>query len=298
MQEPNVDFNTTKGSQLSKSLNTTNLMSRIRYWEQIGLLATIFFFWIIGNEELIRLKRIQAHEWINLAFTVIVVYLVWGIFRLLIRYLLPWRAKWSTSFYYIVQIILSSTLLLTIIYWMNYVYIYHFWQGSFEENYFREVVFPLAIVTTGLWNLIDFGYHLYLDKEKAEAQLKQPAQQASTTTTTLKVYQGRNLVQLTFDEIAFFRLKNQLIEVVTFEGTHFHLDQSLSKLEDTIDPQTFYRINRQMLISRNAVRKVLREKNQKLSIELMSINSTQETSSVSRYKAAHFLKWWRQAENA
>ena len=269
------------------------MSKQIRIWEQMGLWFTILFFWLIGNEDLLLFRRFDPAEWINLGFTILVVYSVWGIFKIILITLKPVRIKYPTWKYHMLQSVLSGLVLLVFIYWANYLYIYHFWKMTFAENYFREVVFPLAFVFTGLWNMIDYGYHLYLDHLSVKKQLVTSTAEEKTTLEFL-IKKGKQLIKLSSDDIAYFMVKNQMTWAITHQEEHYHLDQTLTNLEKELVGNNFFRVNRQMILSKQSIRAINRIENQKLNIDITPINNMNVSCTVSRYKSTPFLEWWRE----
>ena len=86
-------------------------MKRIRFWEQIGLIFTVFLFWLIGNGDLLLLRYFKPAEWINLIFTLVVVYAAWGIFRGIEAALSSLRIRMITWKYNVLQCLLTTIVL-------------------------------------------------------------------------------------------------------------------------------------------------------------------------------------------
>jgi DNA-binding LytR/AlgR family response regulator len=55
------------------------------------------------------------------------------------------------------------------------------------------------------------------------------------------------------DEVALFYIKNEIVYLVTFDGEKFPLHKKMEHLESICDPKQFYRVNRLMLLSREAI---------------------------------------------
>jgi len=91
------------------------------------------------------------------------------------------------------------------------------------------------------------------------------------------------------EEIALFSVENEAVYFYTFDGRKFPLFKKLEYVESVCDPEQFYRINRQMLLNREAVVSFEPYFNRKIVLEL-SI-SCEEKPIVSRLKVAPFKTW-------
>lgn len=64
---------------------------------------------------------------------------------------------------------------------------------------------------------------------------------------------GNRLFSINVDEIAWFETRGRDIALHTFDGRDLYIDDTLNELERKLDPQKFFRINRQRLISFDAL---------------------------------------------
>lgn len=100
---------------------------------------------------------------------------------------------------------------------------------------------------------------------------------------------GENIISVKSEEIIHFVAEDGIVLLVTNTGKRYSIDYTLDQLENLIDPDAFFRINRKVIISLNAVQKVSSYFNSRL-----KINSTQledEACIVSRDRVSDFKKW-------
>ncbi len=64
---------------------------------------------------------------------------------------------------------------------------------------------------------------------------------------------GQKIVAVPVEKISYFYSQNKLTYIVTKEGRKLPSDQTLELLETQLDPNTFYRANRQVIISYDAI---------------------------------------------
>jgi len=61
------------------------------------------------------------------------------------------------------------------------------------------------------------------------------------------------LIPVPTKDIAYFYTEYKTVKAVTFNGSNYVIDDSLEKLSQQLAPNDFFRINRQYIVSRNAV---------------------------------------------
>jgi len=103
------------------------------------------------------------------------------------------------------------------------------------------------------------------------------------------VSQGELFFPLPVDEVAYIFSRHRISSAVTFEGKRFIIDFTLDKLEDQLNPETFFRVSRQMIVHIKAVHKVHTFFNGKLVLETQP--SFSEKVVISREKARQFKQW-------
>ena len=98
------------------------------------------------------------------------------------------------------------------------------------------------------------------------------------------------LVPLPTSEIAYAYIDTKTVKLVTFDDKTFYMNQTLDDILAQLDPQMFFRANRQFLISRNAVKDVSVWFGNKLAINLTV--ETPEKVIVSKARVAEFKAWF------
>lgn len=97
------------------------------------------------------------------------------------------------------------------------------------------------------------------------------------------------LIPLATADIAFIYIDTKLIKALTFSGKSYYLDQTLDELAVQLDPDQFFRANRQYIISRKAVKDLTMWFGSKLVVSLAM--PTPEKIIVSKAKAGEIKKW-------
>ncbi|UFH52309.1 LytTR family DNA-binding domain-containing protein [Spirosoma sp. KNUC1025] len=100
----------------------------------------------------------------------------------------------------------------------------------------------------------------------------------------------RQIVSIPQDQVAYF-LRNELIYLHTTEGKKLVTDyKTLDELEELIDPDCFFRANRQCIIHLDAVSGYQHFDSSKLMVQLKRPNELQEVI-ISKEKAGPFRHW-------
>jgi two-component system response regulator LytT len=91
------------------------------------------------------------------------------------------------------------------------------------------------------------------------------------------------------EDIAFFSIQNEVTYLHTFTNKKFPVFKNLEHIETATSSDDFFRINRQMLLNRNAVQSYEPYFNRKIVLHLSV--QIEEKPVVSRLKVSDFKKW-------
>lgn len=100
---------------------------------------------------------------------------------------------------------------------------------------------------------------------------------------------GSRIFTFKATDIAYFTIEERATFLRLFDGRHFAVEYSLEKLSQLLDPQDFFRINRTLLISVNAIREIHTISAGKLKIELNPALS--QEAYVSADRISEFKNW-------
>lgn len=98
-------------------------------------------------------------------------------------------------------------------------------------------------------------------------------------------------VALEVGDVAYFEVDDKLVDVVTRDGQRYGIDRTLGELEAELDPEVFFRVNRQYLVAASAVAGFRPFVKGKLLVEL--VPRPAEDVVVSQENAARFRTWLR-----
>jgi len=123
--------------------------------------------------------------------------------------------------------------------------------------------------------------------------MKQLLPQQKTYKTRLLVRFRDELKSVPTENVAFFYSENKITHLHTFSGEMFIADQNLEELEEQLDPEKFFRANRQFIISFKSIKSNHHHFNGKIKVNL-TVPAKEEVI-ISRERAPHFKQWLGEA---
>ncbi|WP_282122485.1 LytR/AlgR family response regulator transcription factor [Algibacter mikhailovii] len=111
----------------------------------------------------------------------------------------------------------------------------------------------------------------------------------------ITIESGAKTTKLTYENIACFYIENKIVYTVQNNGTTINTDFTLNELEEKINDQLFFRVNRKMIIHKDAVDQIEKIENGKLRIRLKTTveNHAIPEITISRYKRKAFMNWFQ-----
>jgi len=102
------------------------------------------------------------------------------------------------------------------------------------------------------------------------------------------VKQGRKFLSVPAEKIAYVYMKNKVVMIVTFDNKQYPIDLNLNQLEQSLDTNLFFRVNRQEIVSIKSIKNI--EKNFG-SLKAQLNLKIKEEISISRKRSAEFREW-------
>ncbi len=103
------------------------------------------------------------------------------------------------------------------------------------------------------------------------------------------VYIKDNILPIATEHIAYFYIENKIVYCRTHTGELYYLDGTLDKIQNQLDPDDFFRVNRQFIIARKAIQSASIYFHRKLKLHV-SPNSDSDIL-INKVNVAHFKKW-------
>lgn len=119
-------------------------------------------------------------------------------------------------------------------------------------------------------------------------------QQKPTFQTSFIVQQKEKMIPLSVESIAHIFIEYDVVYALTFTNEKFAIFKSLDEIESIINPKDFFRINRQMIVNRTAVKDIVPYFNRKVIVNLTVKNT--DKAIVSRLKVSPFITWLEKPE--
>lgn len=119
--------------------------------------------------------------------------------------------------------------------------------------------------------------------------LRKEVTQKKAYRKSLLIQYRDSFIPLNVSDVAVFFVSNEILYAYTFDQQKYPLFKPISEIEGELNPESFFRINRQSLINRQAVKEIQPYFNRKVSVKTPV--KLPETLVVSRLKVPEFLKW-------
>lgn len=113
--------------------------------------------------------------------------------------------------------------------------------------------------------------------------------QTKSYKTTYLVHHREQLIPLKTDQIAYLFIDTGIVKAVTANNQTYMVDEKLEDIENNLDPDLFYRVNRQFIVSRTAITSISNYFNGKLIVNVVPASG--ERIVVSKAKAMEFKNW-------
>ncbi len=116
-----------------------------------------------------------------------------------------------------------------------------------------------------------------------------PGEQNKKPQSRLLVQQGNKLVPLLINELAYAYIEYKLTYLINTKGESFTSNLSLEEVYEQLNPEEFFRANRQFIISIRSIDKVERYGNNQLRVKVTP--PLNKDIIISKLKIAAFKKW-------
>ena len=107
--------------------------------------------------------------------------------------------------------------------------------------------------------------------------------------TRFLIYGVDKYTTLQVASVAYFYSENRVTSAVTQSGAEVVIDFTLDKLGEQLDPNKFFRVNRQFILSIDSIKKIEPYFNSKLLVTVVPESRIQIT--ISREKLSSFKSW-------
>ena len=105
----------------------------------------------------------------------------------------------------------------------------------------------------------------------------------------LMVYAGQKIKSIKTEEIAYFCVTEKNVLLTTSEGHTYGVEHTLDTLEGMLDPELFFRVNRQFIVNFESIQNMFPMSKSRLKVELKP--HTEEEVIVSLQRMVEFRKW-------
>ena len=102
---------------------------------------------------------------------------------------------------------------------------------------------------------------------------------------------GQRIKKVEIDEVAYFYAMEKNVFLTTSSGNTFPIDFTLDKLQEEIDPEKFFRINRKMIVGFDTIKNMIPYSRSRIKIELNPPEPKDVEALVSVERSSAFKQW-------
>ena len=124
---------------------------------------------------------------------------------------------------------------------------------------------------------------------KLESVLQSLQQPGEKYKSRFLVKAGSKLLPIEIEQAAYFYRDEEVVQLMTYAGKRYAVNYSLEELESLLDPKMYFRLNRQVIASFNALAEIHSYFKGKLKIELKPAAPYEVI--VSQERASVFKEW-------
>lgn len=103
------------------------------------------------------------------------------------------------------------------------------------------------------------------------------------------IKKGEQLLSVETQDVSYFITKNGVVYLITKDDNRYLMDFNLDEVMSQLDPEQFYRVNRQYIVAFRSIKATHKYHKGKLLIELNQ--QTEDALTVSAEKASDFKNW-------
>lgn len=102
---------------------------------------------------------------------------------------------------------------------------------------------------------------------------------------------GQKIKKVESEEIAYFYAMDKNVFLVTIQNNLYPVDYTLDRLENILDPEKFFRINRKMIINSGSIKNMISYSRSRIKIELTPPEPKDAEALVSVERSSAFKEW-------
>jgi two-component system response regulator LytT len=154
---------------------------------------------------------------------------------------------------------------------------------DYVQNFFSR-----EEIMTAFEKILEFR-NLFQQNRPATLESRSTVVAASASKKSFLVFKHNKYISVPTESIAFFYIKYESPVIVCFDKHEYFVNYSLEQIQNLLGEKEFFRLNRQYLVSFNAVKEVEHYFARKLLVNL--VVPTNDKLLVSKEKVSSFLHW-------
>ena len=162
--------------------------------------------------------------------------------------------------------------------------LYYNISSLYDDTTFFEFDLPFTIVLLTIGSL--FFYQKYYIKPIVEEKDNRSQDLEKLTAT-----KGKKQFFVDYNDIGLVYIENEIVMIQTLFGEKYYAEDSLSFIVNKLSNISFFRLNRQVIVSRIVIKEFEKLEVQKLHVFLIDDINYDKPIIISKYNAPAFKRW-------
>lgn len=169
-------------------------------------------------------------------------------------------------------------------------------EHVFGTESFRHTEYPVIALFNLFINGLYSAVAYYNWQEKLRPQPTESLPPKPAFAVSLLAIQGQRTIHVPVNKVALLSVENGITWLFTFDNSRYHLDEPLQQIMEQLDPERFFRVNRQNIVQLSACFSYQPAEYGKMRLRL--IPPFQQELLISQKTAPAFRRWMAQHSRA
>lgn len=165
----------------------------------------------------------------------------------------------------------------------------NYWQEAFELNSIDYILKPISIERIKICLDKYKNLKMLFSDNGINKLMHHVSSRPEQNKKRFLIRKASELLVISVEEISYFFSSNKMTFLVTDKNAKHIIDYSLTDLEDMLESENFFRVNRQIIVCRSSIIKIKTADKGKL--ELVLFPEFSDLVVVSQENVAAFKKW-------
>lgn len=267
-------------------------MTKIYYFDKkfgwiIYPIVGVSFIFFANDNDFETLIQLPSFKW-DIVFSLLAVSIVGYYLAWLVRFLdrdknLSWEKNFGKRATRQFTYGIAAPLIIT--FGLEFVYL-SILKIDLTQSSILNLELPLAFLYLTIINLFYYLNYISVTHRKKFEENSSSKRFAEN----IKISTGAKESLMPVKDVAFLKSEDKVLWLYNFEGKQFHINGTLKDWEPKLPDKYFYRLNRQIMVHRDAIERLESTGTRRLKVVL---KNTDDDIYLPKSKVTDFREWWK-----